>query len=352
MKRFLVLLLVAVMAVPALFADVKVGGWGRVFTYVSGSDIDGSDVVLDQGPGWTPGTAGARVRFDVLGSSDQIGFAVEINTDVQAGNYYSGDIGLGDRVLIWIKPIEQLKIEAGRVGTLDTLRGKFGGASAAGTAYYAGAGFGGGDFEDHIFARGRIASGLFLELAPVEGLNIIAGWDIPNDTAIEDVVKQIILQAGYTIEGIGTIRAQYRGENVQIASEVVQVAFALTAVEGLMVDLGATIEAGDLERDLQIALGASYQITDALKVSTSDNIVLADDPIVTLLVCASYNLGAITANLDIAADLTQDAMQLSFYPYARMGLGNGYTSLGFKVDMAVDAEVTTWMIPFVMEYWF
>lgn len=350
MKRFLVLLLVAVIAVPALFADVKVGGWGRVFTYVAGSDIDGSDVVLDQGPGWTPGTAGARVRFDVLGTADQIGFAVEINTDVQAGNYYSGDIGLGDRVLIWIKPIDMLKIEAGRVGTLDTLRGKFGGASAAGTAYYGG--IGGGDFEDHLFARGRIASGLFLELSPVEGLNIIAGWDIPNNTAIEDVVKQIILQAGYTIEGIGTIRVQYRGENVQIASEVVQVAFALTAVEGLLVDLGATIEAGDAERDLQIALGASYQITDALKVSTSDQIILADDPIVALLIGASYNLGAISVNLDVAADLTQDAMKMSFYPYARMGLGNGYTSLGFKVDMQIDAEVTNWMIPFVMEYWF
>jgi hypothetical protein len=346
MKRFLVLLVViAVLAVPALFADVKVGGWGRVYTQVSGSDVDGSDVLLDQKPGWNG--AGARVRFDVLGSSDQIGFAVEVNTDIPAGNYYGGNIGLGDRILIWIKPIDMLKIEAGRVGTVDQLRGKFGSSHGSGVAYH-----GNGDFQDNIFARTRVNSGIVFELAPVEGLNVIAALEIPDDTAMEDVVKQVQVGAGYTIEGIGTIRLQYIGEGMLLNAESVQVAFALTAVEGLLVDLGACFDTSDAEDPMFIAIGASYQINDAIKISTSDKIILDDDPIVSLFIEGSYSLGAVSIVLDVAADLTQDAMQISVFPYALMGLGNGKASLGFRVDMAIDAEVTNWYIPLLMEYWF
>lgn len=347
MKRFLVLLLVAVIAVPTLFADVKIGGWGRVITWVTGNDVDGSDVVLDQKPGWNGG--GARVRFDVIGSSDQIGFAVEVNTDIPSGNYYGGNIGLGDRVLIWIKPIDMLKITAGRAGTIDSLRGKFGSNHGSGVAYH-----GGGDFQDNIFGRVRVNSGIVFELTPVEGLVVNAALEIPDDTALEDVVNQVQVQAGYTIEGIGTIRVQYIGENMLINAESVQAAFNLTAVEGLSVDLGACFDTSDAEDPMFIALGLSYQITDALKVSTSDKIVLGDDVIVTLFVEASYNLGKISAVLDIAADLTPDAMKLSFFPYALMGLGNGKASLGFRLDMdmTTNAEVTTWYIPLLMEYWF
>jgi len=403
MKRFLVLLLVAVMAVPALFADVKVGGWGRVFTYVAGSDVEDSDVVLDQGPGWNGG--GVRARFDVLGSSDQIGFAIEVNTDVPNGNYYGGNIGLGDRVLIWIKPIEMLKIEAGRVGTVDTLRGKFGAGIGSGTSYFS------GDFEDNIFARTRVNSGIVFELNPVEGLNFILALDIrdgdalsydndlvrsdvmtndDNDVNTPDVLtgynwtnqigalERIQVGVGYNIDGIGLARVQYMGNGMVLGSEFIQIAFALTAVEGLLVDIGATIDLNTNYTDLssvpltvateddakditsiadpdaiKIALGASYQVTDALKVSTSNVIQLEDDIIFKTFLMASYNLGAISAVLEVAADLTDGSKAMTIFPYALMGLGNGKASLGFKVEMGLeDGGATTWAIPLLMEYWF
>jgi hypothetical protein len=342
MKRFLVLLIVAVLLVPAAFADVKVGGWGRVYTQVF--QMDGGDASIDQKPGWNGG--GVRARFDVIGSSDQIGFAVEVNTDVPMGNYYGGNIGLGDRVFIWIKPVDMLKISAGRVGTVDTLRGKFGSSHGSGVEYH-----GGGDFQDNIFARGRVNSGLILELSPVEGLNIIASMEIGDSVALEDFTS-IGIAAGYNIEGIGLIRAQYIGEGMILGSEDINFAFALTAVEGLLVDLGVKIDVSDAEDDPTIAIGASYMVSDALKISTSDKITLGDDVIVALFLEGSYSLGAISIVLDVAADLTPDAMRLSIFPYALMGFGNGKASLGFRLDMGIDAETTDWYIPLLMEYWF
>jgi hypothetical protein len=374
MKRFLVLLIIAVLLVPAAFADVKVAGWGRVITEVSGGDHlgDGSavgnpdavdTVVMDQKPGWNG--AGARVRFDIIGSSDQIGFAVEINTDIPHGNYYGGNIGIGDRALIWIKPVDMLKITAGRAGTIDPLRGKFGSAHGSGVEYH-----GGGDFQDNIFARTRVNAGILFELTPVEGLTAIVGIEVPTDPteddgdplttetqvynpmAIGDALKQIQIGVGYNIEGIGLIRAQYIGENMLLGSEDLNIAFALTAVEGLLVDLGVKIDLSDAEDDPAIALGASYMVSDAIKIMMANKVVLGDDAIITLFLEGSYNLGAISLVLDVAADLTPDAMRLSFFPYALMGFGNGKASLGFRLDMGIDAETTSWYIPLLMEYWF
>jgi len=376
MKRFLVLLLVAVMAVPALFADVTVGGWGRIITEVQGNDIDGSDILAEMGPNW--GAGGGRVRFTVAGSSDQIGFNFDVDGNVGT-NWGESELGVAEQLRIWIKPIDMVKISVGQFD-VASLRGKFGGQQAAG-------GFGanddltansvgghalwvyGGDFEDAIFARSRYSHGFAAEITPVEGLTINAGFNFetaadPTDTdnpagTVVATLKTAQVQLGYNIEGIGLARVQYVGYNPDDGahlSEDVQVAFNLTAVEGLNVDLGAIIDVSEAKDDLMVALGVSYQVMDALKLTLLFNTQFSDPLPIYVALKTSYSLGAISLNLDVDM-LTVDGggTLMTIYPYARMGLGNGYASAGFKLCPFLPESgdgVTFWSIPVVYEYWF
>jgi len=375
MKRFLVLLLVAVMAVPALFADVTVGGWGRIILEVKGDDTDGSDVVMDMSPNWN--LVGGRTRFQIAGSSDQIGFNIDVDVDY-LGTWESYDLNAAENASIWIKPIDMIKIQVGSF-QIDTLRGKFG---ATANAASSGKNFGGGDFEDWIFPRTRLGHGVAIHATPVDGLNIILaheyefgvdqaaldaadllGISINGGFPVDETLKSLSIAAGYTIEGIGMIRAGYFGsQNVidavkGVAGEdggTIVAAFNLTAVEGLNVDLGGNIYVGDGERDPMIALGVSYQIMDALSATLISQISLNSDDPLMVGVRAAYSLGAVSINLEVNAKILEDANQISVYPFARMGLGNGYTSAGFRLDldMTTNAEVTKWALPVAFEYWF
>jgi len=349
MKRFLVLLLVAVMAVPALFADVTVGGWGRIILATMGSDVDGVDPTMDMGPNWG---GNGRVRFAIAGSADQIGFNFDVDGDGGVG-WEDYSINAAEQLCIWIKPIDMIKITAGQK-QVDTLRGKFGATSAAASNNVSA-----GDLEDGIFPRTRIGLGVIIEATPVEGLSIILAHEYENgaDTTVEETLKSISVAVGYSIEGIGLVRAGYFGEAATgVAAEDMAVAFNLTAVEGLNVDLGFVMDISDAADSTMISLGASYQVMDPLKVTLLAQMQLnsdaADEGRIGVGLNVAYNLGAISVNLETSAKILENDTNIMIYPYARMGLGNGYTSAGFKLDMAVDAEVMTWTIPVVLEYWF
>lgn len=378
MKRFLILLIVVVMAVPAVFADVTVGGWGRIILSVSGSDVEDSELMMDQSPNW--GGAGGRVGFVVKGSADKIGFVFNVNGNGTIG-YYDSNMGVGDELKIWIKPIEMLKISAGRV-LVDSLRGKFGFKSAAGDALWVG----GGDFEDRIFTRNRFSQGAVLELTPMAGVTVNAGINYettPEDPevatgSVEATLATAQVAAGYNIEGIGLIRAQYIGFDAgAIDSEVAQVAFALTAVEGLLVDLGITIDVNDPEvgdpDDPYLALGASYKITDTISATLCADVKFSEFLPLFIGLTGSYSMGDVSLNAELAFSMingeqvilteTYDtsATAIEIYPYARMSLGNGYCSAGVKistanfsidVDGVDDVSVMNWSIPVVLEYWF
>jgi hypothetical protein len=385
MKRFLILLIVVVMAVPTLFADVTVGAWGRIILTVDGTDAedvngDAQDPTMETAPNW--GGAGGRVGFVVKGSADKIGFVFNVNGNV-TGDYYGSSMGVGDELKIWVKPIEMLKISAGRI-LIDSLRGKFGMSSAAGDHLWVG----GGDFEDKIFARNRFSSGLAAELTPMAGVTLNAGinYELMTDVdadpntpdeavpqTVEDTVKTVQISAGYAIEGIGLIRAQYIGENTQaVASEDMQVAFALTMVEGLLVDLGLTIDLADPDvgdpDDPYLALGASYQITDAISAALYADVMFSDMLPLFIGLTGSYSMGDVSLNaelgfnmmkVELGPDVDMTTTNIEIYPYARMGLGNGYCSAGVKISMNsvaitdLDTEsVMKWQIPVVLEYWF
>jgi hypothetical protein len=346
-----------------------------------GSDVDGSDPVIDMGPNW--GGNGGRVGFVVKGDADKVGFVFNVNGNCTDG-YYGSDMGVGDELKIWIKPIEMLKISAGRI-LIDTLRGKFGMASAAGDHLWVG----GGDFEDRIFTRNRFSSGLAAELTPMAGVTLNAGIncseievpdpDDPIDSTIwvpdtaENIAKTVQIAAGYDIEGVGLIRAQYLGEDANaISSEYMQVAFALTMVEGLLVDLGLTIDVDDPDvgdpDDPYLALGASYQISDAISAALYADVKFSDILPLFVGLTGSYSMGDVSLNaelafnmakVELATDVDQTTTNIEIYPYAKMGLGNGYCSAGVKISMNsvaitdLDTEsVMMWSIPVVLEYWF
>jgi hypothetical protein len=377
------------MAVPTLFADVTIGAWGRIILSVAGSDVEDSETMMDMGPNW--GSDGGRIGFSVRGNADKIGFVVDVNTNGATGYYTGGNIATGDQLKIWIKPIEMVTISAGRV-LVDSLRGKFGQSSAAGdhlwisNSYDPDTGMmvpGAGDFEDKIFARNRFSHGVVAEIVPMEGVTINAG--INYETAAEDptvvtgsveaTVNTVQVSAGYNIEGIGLIRAQYLGYDVDaISTEDIQAAFALTMVEGLLVDIGLTIDVNDPDvgdpNDPMVALGASYQISDAISATLCANTKFSDMIPIFLALTGTYNMGDVSLNAELAfnmiqtdlgGDVTETDTAIEIYPFARLGLGNGYCSAGVKISMSNtsvdvdgvdDVSVMMWTIPIVMEYWF
>jgi len=369
MKRFLVLLLVAVMAVPALFADVTVGGWGRIILSTTGND-GGGDPTMDMGPNWG---GNGRVRFAIAGSADQIGFNFDVDGDGGA-KWEDYSINAAEQLCIWIKPIDMIKITAGQK-QVDTLRGKFGATSAAATNNISS-----GDLEDGIFPRTRVGLGVIIEATPVEGLTIILSHEYengvvdlvapgnPRDTSVAETLKSLQVSVGYSIEGIGLVRAGYFGETIHydadltqvgatgVAPQDIAVAFNLTAVEGLNVDLGFRMDISDAKDSTMISLGASYQVMDPLKLTLLAQMQLNADAVdngrIGVGLNVAYNLGAISLNLETSAKILENDTNVMIYPYARMGLGNGYTSAGFKLDLGIDAETMTWTVPVVLEYWF
>lgn len=381
MKKSLVLVLIVLLASSALYADVSVGAWGRIITSVYGMTIDGEsgDPMVDMLPNWNPGAASGRVGFKIIGSAEDIGFELDVDGDM-GDNFYAASMSVGEFMYIWAKPMDIIKVDAGKF-QIDTLRGKFGGKSGAGTHYVQN---GSGDMEDAIFARMRTGHGIGVEVTPVEGATLQAVLSMGVDGTeglLEDATKTIQIGGGYNIEGVGLIRAQYIGENAwggAVASQDVGVAFAYMGMEGLLVDAGVTIDISDVDimpNKTSVALGASYSISDAIKATLCAQVNLGQDIAeesttrIALHLLGTYALdGGLTANLEGAlltgptqTDVVSGLNEMAFnvYPYVRKNLANGYTSIGFKFESSTlsadgmdDLTASMWSLPIVLEYWF
>jgi hypothetical protein len=162
---------------------------------------------------------------------------------------------------LWVKPIRMLKIQAGYF-TDFTLAGKFLFSPYWFHHYVT-------DFlnyNDIFTAFGDDHQNVTVSLTPIENLFIgasvpvtfIPNMDSSTDASAGDVWKKVQAGAGYMIDGIGHIRAQYVGRN-----ETTEVAFALTAVDRLLIDLGGKFAFNDTGRaaiggDAGIGLGVSF----------------------------------------------------------------------------------------------
>jgi len=357
MKKTLMILLVLAMVATAAFAEVTVGGWGRAIpTFGATSyDLDPNDkaVTFTIGPSWAGGT---RARFEVNGTSDYIGFQVQVNSN-GTNSVQTGDYG-ADNVNIWVKPFDFLTLTAGKK-EIHTLRGKIGAGNPAGWNPFDDGGILKGDFEDHIFSRlhgsGPGQNGLAIELTPVEGAYMAIklfndGGDTPVDAG--DTFENGRYSAGYMIDGVGHLRFQYQGDAAG-DTDWIQAAFAYTGMEGLLVDAGLTYTLDSDVRDPSVALGVTYGM-DAITAKFCTDVVFADDMIMQFLVAGAYALdGGVSANLEIAMDATDGSKAVSVYPYVRKGFSNGYTSAGFTFAQVLEDDgFNAWSIPVVMEYWF
>jgi len=345
MKKFVIMALITMMVAGAAFAQladgISVNAWGRVmFTplRVFGAekaagetpdevvswvnkgtyDLDTDTGKIVQDDDWQPeikknkttatvgtgaswGGAQARVDFRINGGTDYVGFSVASNAE--SGNLGSHDNGYH----IWVKPTgtDILKITAGAFVD-ETLRGKVGNLDGGFSNVLVGREV---PEEDSIFQRFGASGGnestwlktpnaFMISSAPVEGAYIgilVPGardpsWsdDIGGTTKAMDAYRFMHIGAGYNIDGIGHVRAQWIGgwfgkiDLEKVGDDYadqkydvlpgsnparIEAAFALTALDNLLVDLGAKFWLPISDKDgekkesngVHVGLGANFR---------------------------------------------------------------------------------------------
>jgi len=349
MKRFLVLLLVAVMAVPVLFAvDVKASVNTKVLVWES--------------------EGGFLVSNENQNDDDLLSFTL---AGEKAGAYFrlhsasNSDAAVTMRKLeLWLKPIDMLKIKIGNVGgglfteTIDWWQ------TANGV----------GGWENDIVAAAE--GGVSVDLTPIDALSITVSlapgynaglWD-SSDSENQDFnaanVKWGVV-AKYAIDGVGTIGAgfkfneAYSGNNNEY--RLVRAGFDFTAVEGLRAFIQGNIRFNNAGL-IGIAIDPFVDFTaGSLNIKASVPVTLyQDDPAkkvgLQYDVHVSYAMDAVSPYFSIEQNDnmvfggTTDAM---FTPTINVGMTWGYDvgsfDLSFQLDLAMPDEPTTkttWSIPF------
>lgn len=239
MKKIISVLTGLALVAGAAMADgITFGSCGRGLWNVAANS--GDDVVTDMHQSW--GGAAPRTGISVSGSTENVGFAVDMFANGANG------IDLGDNALIWVKPIEQIKIVAGKKDQ-NELRGdaafglwnwdRIGAAGAMG-------------LEGWTFPDVFDGNGVAVIAYPVDGLTVGAGIPLSLNGAgatLEDTYAHgANYAAAYAIDGIGTIKAAYMTKATAKDKDskdkdygVIAAAFDLTMVDGLYASVGAQI---------------------------------------------------------------------------------------------------------------
>ena len=264
-------------------------------------DKDKGEVYAGAGTSWGGTT---RVDFRINGNSDYVGFS--INATAENSSLTGGDNGTN----IWAKPLgsDILKLTVGTFAD-ETLRGKIGDFDDGFSSFVLNA----GGAEDAIFTWFNVSGspdnqGFLITSAPIDGLYLgLMIQGVLYKTLAIDAWRYMQLGAGYNIANIGHARAQFIGgwsgtvdkENLtddQYAHFFedavhndwtmkgidkparIELAFALTAVDNLLVDLGTKIwlplEVKNMKKDssesynkgLDLSLAATYNFS-ALGIS-------------------------------------------------------------------------------------
>ena len=385
MKKIVGTIAAIALATSAVFADVNVGmGFSRGF--FTPFAYDGNDARMDISTSWG---GQPRIGGSISGASDECGVVGDFKFD-------GGELKVNDNAYIWVKPISWLKLNIGQSFD-DTLRGnacfgswdwlRFGNLTldlsdpdnvtyaTAGTpdnAKFSTVGILTG--EDFIFTRicDNPLGGAYLPLVgailmadPIEGLHIGVGLPISgyNNQKTEDVFKTIQVQAGYTIDGVGQIKAQYigakgngtAGDPQEDDWAQIEAAFCLKAVENMTLDVGAKFRTyEDAPIDVAVYWAMPF---DALKVNASVGLTIApkafggDDSATTVVVGVGvdYDLGnglavggdvrfgKIFCGADGFDDSAASDPAFGFGVYLNKGIANG--TLGIGAEGALKAQI-------------
>ena len=443
MKKFVIFTLISAMAAGAVFAadGININAWGRgVFAPLVVKGAPKTDGKVDQysdqkgktvdkkasafvGTGATWGGGQVRVDFRIVGDSEFVGFGLNATAE---NNTLAGN---DDAAYIYAKPFggDILKIKIGYF-VEDELRGKIGTANNTFDNFVSGGRFTNYD-EDHIFMRfatsdgmghlhsnnGLNGAGFLLSSLPVDGLFIgllaTAGNPVPSgvSTTAWDAYHFMQIGAGYQIPNIGHIRAQWIGgylgsyddkklEKTMLAGGAsdfdkkparIEAAFALTAVENLLVDLGGKfylpVNIKDVSKSsggIGIGLGASFRVDAFSIIFRFDGDFAAyeraweDDKSLgganlDFRLTPTYDLDAATIGLLFGLqtalagkdwegngpDEYNAPLQLGFGGYVQKGLGKGSIKAGltFTTATIIDSKANGspyFSIPIVLEYAF
>ncbi|MDR1219835.1 MAG: hypothetical protein LBK73_09535 [Treponema sp.] len=387
MKKFFIALLALALVAGNLFAEIKVGGWGRadfipleLFTPADGD----SKATASTGVNW-----GANPRFGLSfeGSGDTAGVVITLHTE-------DGGIS-GDNTYVWIAPLSFLKFDVG-YRYWDVLRGGFG---LEGFNGYAGAAATG---EDQIFPRFNTADtnsvwnsgkgendisyhpGAVVEFTPVSGLSIGLAlrtqlfntrYNRPgNPDDLADLYKGVQFGVGYDIENIGLIRVGYFGSKAGVWDRSVALAFKLTAVDILGLDVGfayrldGIVDDVDLEgkNSISIGLGADIKPVSLFHIQLNALLKLGGDGdkakgnegfVVETYLNPEVSLDFATIGLGFAwgANFAQDDNNhLGFSLYLKKGFG-GVTfqgGVGLNMQPSGSKKDSVFYIPLQLTYSF
>ncbi|MBP3365592.1 MAG: hypothetical protein J6K96_01225 [Treponema sp.] len=283
-KTLIAVAAAAALATSSAFAEITFGAWLRVLAAPIASD--GDEVRAGMTNSWGYGARTARIDINAVSEDGKAGFAMGVFNDVDG-------IGMGDRASMWVKPVDMLKISVGKYDSPDNgLRGDFTYGSWNWLRPYNWGYDGEGLTFDGIWRKG-----LMLELDPVEGLHIFAVIPMETDFSrtAENTYRNTQVGFGYSIEGVGRIKAQWIGDwqyttdtdddpDEDMTTGQFGVAFDLTAVENLYVTIGGRFGIADKDYEegakyvkAAVTAGVSYQVTEEFKVSVDGGFKMFQD---------------------------------------------------------------------------
>ena len=389
MKKTLIAVAAAAALTTSAFAEITFGAWLRALAAPVASN--GEDTVASMGNSWGWGARTARIDIHAAAEDGKVGFEMGVFNDV-------GGIAMGDDAFIWGKPVDALTVSFGKFdGPRNGLRGDLCYGSwnwlRPTSSWIA-------EDEGLLMSGLNNSTGVKLDVTPIDGLLITAFLPITTTaTKIDTVYKQVQAGFAYNIDGVGKIKAQYigKGKGEVKATETtpkvegnsncdIEAEFDLTSVENLYVGVGfkyANIKDGDKvaadQQKMKIALGATYQVSDELKVSASGAYFMYQekkdkggvDPRFQAGVGVDYNLGdGLAANADVRylskANDADNTDHIAFSVGVTKGISsNGYMGVAFQGQTnsgtwannvipadASKADKLTWCVPVAISCWF
>ena len=350
MKRLIAVLVVVALVMGGAFAQISFGAWGRGMLVpvqvAPGAEIKDATTTVAASWGGNP-----RIGFTIRGSSDNIGFQVDMlgdtnkvmdPTDPKKEKELGTFISVGDNAFIyWAN--DMFKVSIGKVQG-DALRGKFGDSPFGGSL----TGWTGNADQDNIFTRFYPKCGALVEARPVEGLYVGVAFE-GNKSAKESYTDTIQAGVGYTGD-FGQVRAQYIGK---AQGERVEVAFA-PSLSGVALDIGAKIPL-DKSYKAVVAVGSAFNVADVAVTARAD-VKIADTTNAKFYVIPSMGFDFGTIGMDVFVDTTfaKDAgVGFLVAPWYSKGYANGYIKAAVAATKAAakDAKLG-WAVPVIFEYWF
>lgn len=217
MKKLIAGTAIAALAAASLSAEITFGSWGRALWITAANSYDGDNniIVTDVHQSW--GGNAPRTALGVQGNSDNVGYKLDIHANAT-------ELGVGDNALIWVKPIDWVRLSVGKHDE-NFLRGD----AAYGLWNWDRIGNVNGHGEGWTFDEYLDIQGVDFQITPNEALSI--GVAVPlsltgsHDTfavvkdngetesdpyttgSLQDAWLNSAIVAAYKIEGTGTVKA-------------------------------------------------------------------------------------------------------------------------------------------------